>query len=117
VEGNGGVFSIHNGDRAVVRDVLYKNIRIEDARGYLCHFQILQSHYSVDDSRGKCENIRLEDIVITGGVPLNSIITGFDEQHLIRDVFFKDLVIHGREIKGVFEANIFAEFAGNIVFE
>ncbi len=117
VEGNGGVFSIHNGDRAIVRDVVYKNIRIEDARGYLCHFQILHSHYSNDGQRGNCENIRLEDIVISEGVPLNSIITGFDNQHIFRDVYFKNLIIHGREIKSVFEANIFSEFARNIQFE
>lgn len=117
VEGNGGVFSIHNGDRAVVRNIRYKNIRIEDARGYLCHFQILHSHYSKDSERGHCENIRLEQIIVSEGVPLNSIITGFDNEHIYRDVFFKDLIIHGKEIKSAFEANLFSEFADNIRFE
>ncbi len=45
-EGPEGTFTIHNGDRAVVKNVLYEDIRVEDSKGWLIDFKILQSQYS-----------------------------------------------------------------------
>jgi len=44
----GAVISIHNADQSVVHDVLFNNIRIEDARHKLFDMVILLSQYSVD---------------------------------------------------------------------
>ena len=117
VEANGGVFSIHNGDRAVVNNVLYKNIRIEDARGFLCHFQILKSHYTKDKERGQGRNIVLENVHVLNGVPLNSLITGYDAEHTYENILFKNVQIHGRKVTDIFSGNIFTEFAHKINFE
>ncbi|MBI9070230.1 MAG: hypothetical protein JEY94_01445 [Melioribacteraceae bacterium] len=116
VEANGGVFTIHNGDRGMIRNILYENIRIEDARGYLCHFQILNSHYSKDKKRGQGKNIKLKNITVSEGIPLNSIITGYDDEHIYDGVYFENLIIHGEKISSPIEANVFSEYAKNIKF-
>lgn len=53
VEGPEGTFTIHNGDRAVVKNVLYEDIRVENSQGWLIDFKILFSQYSKDKERGK----------------------------------------------------------------
>ncbi len=45
---NGAAFSIHNGDWAEVRDVLYEDIRVEDARSELVDLYVGLSIYSAD---------------------------------------------------------------------
>lgn len=47
---SGAVFSIHNSDRAIVKNVLYENIRIEDARQKLVDLAIFRSRYCTDGS-------------------------------------------------------------------
>ncbi|MEM2969948.1 MAG: glycosyl hydrolase family 28 protein, partial [Candidatus Bathyarchaeia archaeon] len=47
----GAVFSIHNGDYAVVDGVRYENIRVEDARHKLFDFAIFLSRYSIDSPK------------------------------------------------------------------
>ena len=47
---SGAVFSIHNSDKATVKNVLYKNIRIEDARQKLVDLAIFRSRYCTDGS-------------------------------------------------------------------
>lgn len=47
----GAVFSIHNGSRARVHNILYQDIRIEDARTKLFDFSIFLSQYSPDAPR------------------------------------------------------------------
>jgi hypothetical protein len=44
----GAVFSIHNSDSATVENVLYKNIRVEDARQKLIDLGIMRSLWSLD---------------------------------------------------------------------
>ena len=48
---SGAVFSIHNSDRATVKNVLFENIRVEDARHKLFDLAIFRSRYCTDGSR------------------------------------------------------------------
>jgi hypothetical protein len=48
---SGAVFSIHNSEKATVRNVLYDHIRIEDARHKLVDLAIFRSKYCTDGSR------------------------------------------------------------------
>jgi hypothetical protein len=57
---SGGVFTIHNGDRAHVKNVIYRDIRVEDAHEKLIDFKIFSSKYSTDKERGKVSDILLE---------------------------------------------------------
>ncbi|MCD7978817.1 MAG: glycosyl hydrolase family 28 protein [Tannerellaceae bacterium] len=45
---SGAVFSIHNSDKAVVKDILYEDIRIEDAGHKLIDLAIFRSVYCTD---------------------------------------------------------------------
>jgi hypothetical protein len=44
----GAALSIHQGDDAEVRDVLFEDIRVEDARHKLVDLAVFYSQYSVD---------------------------------------------------------------------
>ena len=48
---SGAVFSIHNADQATVKNILYENIRVEDARQKLIDLAVFRSTYSIDGSQ------------------------------------------------------------------
>ncbi len=98
VEGSEGTFTIHNGDRANVSNVLYENIRVEDSVGYLIDFKILESRYSKDTERGRIVNVRFNNIDVVGDVFPTSIMYGFDNTHSIDGVTFSNFRIHGTTI-------------------
>ncbi len=56
---DGAVFSIHNGDRATVSNVLVEDVRIEDARQKLFDIAIFRSQYSDDKPKTEEERRRL----------------------------------------------------------
>jgi hypothetical protein len=96
VEGSEGTFTIHNGDRARVSNVLYENIRVEDSVGYLIDFKILKSRYTKDAQRGSISNIRFKNIDVAGKVFPTSIMQGFDKTHRIEGVTFTNFRIRGK---------------------
>lgn len=98
VEGGEGTFTIHNGDRAAVSNVLYENIRVEDSVGYLIDFKILESRYTKDTERGRIENIRFNNIDVVGDVVPTSIMQGFDNRHNIDGVTVSNFRIQGATI-------------------
>ena len=50
---SGAVFSIHNSDKATVKNILYEDIRVEDARHKLIDLAIFRSRYCTDGSGDK----------------------------------------------------------------
>ncbi len=96
------VMGIHHGDHARVRNIIFKDIRIEDAPGaQLFDVRITNSAWNRDDVMGDIRGITFSDIEYIGdsdnGVLLsNSRIEGFDGEHDIRDVSFHNIVIKGR---------------------
>ncbi len=54
----GAVFSIHNGDYAMVQDILYEDIRVEDAMHKLIDIAIFLSQYSIDRPSDNAERKR-----------------------------------------------------------
>ena len=57
VHGFGGVFGIHNTDRAVISNILYENIRVEHYYDKLIDFRIIKSRYYKDEQRGQVHDI------------------------------------------------------------
>jgi len=55
----GAVFSIHNGDYATVQDILYEDIRVEDAMHKLIDVAIFLSQYSLDRPEESAEERKI----------------------------------------------------------
>lgn len=113
---SGGVFTIHNGDRAVVSNIRYENIRVEDAREKLIDFKVLHSHYSKDTQRGQIRGIVLKDVHIVDGELPPSIIQSFDREHRVEDVLIDNLRFKGRKVETFLDARLIAERAVNVRF-
>ncbi|HEX8234780.1 MAG TPA: glycosyl hydrolase family 28 protein [Abditibacteriaceae bacterium] len=60
--GEGGVFTIHNGDHATVSRILWEDIRVEHFYDKLIDFRILNSRWSGDDERGQIRDVHLRNI-------------------------------------------------------
>ena len=116
------VLSIHNGDNALVRNIHYQNIQVEDASmgmgdsegyNYLIDLFIGNSQWSKTNERGSIQDVYFDNIEIIGGKFQGSRIYGFDEVHRIKNVNIKGLKILGEEIKdaksGKFKANNYVE--------
>ena len=117
VEGPEGTFTIHNGDRAVVSNVLYEDIRVEDARGWLIDFRILESRYSKDKARGKIEKVRFRGITVDGDHFPYSQIIGFDDTRDIENVVLEDFFIHGNKIESTYSGMIAVAHLKGLVFK
>jgi hypothetical protein len=116
VEGPEGTFTIHNGDRAVVENVLYENIRVEDSRGILVDFKILDSQYSKDKEKGQIKNITFRNISVEGEMFPPSLFLGYDNLHTIDKVIFENFRVFGKVITSAEELKATLKFAENISF-
>ena len=93
-----GALTINPSDRAEISDVTFEDIRVEDARSGLIELVVERTRYGKDPRRGHIRGVRFRDIAVTGGPFTRSILRGFDEDHLVRDVAIEGLSIHGRPI-------------------
>ena len=115
VEGPEGTFTIHNGDRATVRDVVYENCRVEDSKGLLIDFKILSSKYSKDRERGHIENIQFKRIRVTGAV-IPSILQGFDATHSVAVIRFGDFQVNGNRWRSLEDGRFKVKHAVAVTF-
>lgn len=120
VHGAGAVFSIHNGDRAVVEDVLWEDIRIEHYYDRLVDFRIIESRYNIDRERGHVRRIRLKNIqtIQSRFNPGSSIslIGGFDAEHLVEDVSFEDFYLGDKKALSADALSLHTRNSRNITF-
>lgn len=114
---SGGTFTIHNGDRALVRDVTYRNIRVEDSQEKLIDLKVQHSKWSRDTQRGRIQGVHFEDIAIVDGSLPVSIIQGFDPDHLVSDVSIAGLVAFGKPILNAADAKLVVELATKVAFK
>jgi polygalacturonase len=116
-EGPEGTFTIHNGDHATVKNVLYENINVEDVQGYLIDFKILFSQYSTDKERGKISDVYFKNINVEGERFPSSLLLGFDKDYRINNITLDNLFIHGKHITNAYAAMLTSVFADNIVYK
>ncbi|OJV65879.1 MAG: hypothetical protein BGO41_08050 [Clostridiales bacterium 38-18] len=103
------VISIHNGDDAVVHDIVFSNITIENAQmgsgdgdemPYLIDFHIGQSsNWSTTKARGIIKDVLVENVAVLNGKFNDSRIQGFDATHKVENVTIRNLTILGQAIK------------------
>ena len=117
VEGPEGTFTIHNGDRAVVKNVLYDDIRVEDSKGWLIDFKILNSVYSKDKIRGRIEDVRFRNITVEGDHFPYSQLLGFDQSSRIKNVTLENFVIQGIKVNSTYNGMITSNYADEITFK
>ncbi|MBQ8408749.1 MAG: hypothetical protein IJY39_07775 [Clostridia bacterium] len=115
---SGGAITIHNGDRAKIHDVVYRNIRVEDCVDKWFDFKILRSDYSKDEVRGSIENVLVENVALIGGAFPPSILSGFKaNDSLVRNIRFVNISAHGEWITGILECRMIAERTKDISFQ
>ena len=137
---SGGVFTIHNGDHACVNNILYENIRVEDANEKLIDIKVLNAVYSTDKIRGKVQNIRFKNIQVVDGTLPPSIIRGYESeesvfrvevskdkimyvirdlrgQGCVEDIVIDGLYVHGNKIENLQQGKIVVEISTNVRFE
>ena len=116
--GEGGVFTIHAGDRAIISDVTYEDIRVEHFYDKFIDFRILHSRYSKDEKRGQIRNVTFRRIRTNadrfGAV---SLIGGLSADHTIENIMFDDLVRGDQKITNADELHLFSKHARGIVYQ
>ena len=115
---SGGAITIHNGDRARVHDIVYRDIRVEDFITRLFDFKVLDSHYSKDKERGVIEDILIENVRVVDGPFPPSILSGFEpEEHPVRRVRFVDVGANGECVRNYLECRMILDKTRSIFFE
>ncbi len=113
--GEGGVFTIHNGDRAKVSKVIYEDVRVEHFYDKLIDFRIMKSRYSKDAERGSIRDVTLRNIsTIEDRYNTISIIGGFDSDHDVKGVVIENLTMGGRAIRTADDLSLYTKHATNI---
>lgn len=121
------VISIHNSDDALVENIYYQNIIVENAQmgsgdagdnNQLIDFAILSSQWSSTPERGNIRNVTVENVQVLDGKFPPSRIIGYDENHTVENVKIKDLIILGKKINSLEEGNFkINQYVKNIVIE
>lgn len=105
------VMSIHNSDNALVKNVHYENIVVEDAQmgqgdgaNLLIDLLIESSQWSQSSERGNIRDVYFDGIKVLSGeyFPV-SRIKGFDENHTIENIRINNLEIFGKPVRNAEE--------------
>jgi hypothetical protein len=105
---------IQHGDRALVRDVHFGGVRVEEPitegakiaqelyapedLGLLIELIIYFTMWNKDPERGKIEAVRFDDIQVLTPRALRVNVAGYDADHQVRDVTIQSLVWQGRKL-------------------
>jgi polygalacturonase len=120
VHGQGAAFSIHNGDRAVVENVRWENIRVEHHWDKLVDFRVVNSRYSKDLERGRIRNIVLKNIRairshFNEGCTI-SLISGFDSTKPVEGIVFEDIYFNEKKITTADELDLHLRNVRDLTF-
>lgn len=115
-----GVMAINVGDKNIVRNIIYKNIRIEPfEHGKILDLQVKwDERYNPAPGHG-IQNVLFEGIhVQTGDGEEPSTIDGLNEEFMVRDVTIRGFFRDGKCAENLEEANIqIGKFVENIRLE
>lgn len=112
-----GVLTINAGDKNLVRNVTYRDIRIEPfEHGKVLDFQVKWNRdYNPAPGRG-IEHVLVERVsVLSGDGEEPSVIAGYSEKFPVRDIVIRDFYRDGRKAESLEEAGIVVgEFAEDV---
>jgi polygalacturonase len=116
----GSVFGIHNGDRALVENVVWDDIRVEHHFDMLVDFRVLKSRWNIDVERGGIRNITLRNIKALQSIHnpgyTVSVISGYDADHPVMDVVFENFVLGGKTMNNADDLDLTTRHAYGITF-
>ena len=118
--GEGAVFSIHNGDSAIVENVRWENIHVEHYWDKLVDFRVVFSRYNKDAKRGIIRNIHLKNIHITHSV-FNpgcsvSLISGFSADQPVHNITLEDFYLNDKKVLSADDLELHTRNTENIRF-
>jgi hypothetical protein len=118
------VMSIHNADDALVQNITYKNIMVENAdmgngdardNDQLIDITIAPSSWSSTKTRGNVKNVSFENITVLRGIPSPKIrLIGYDDGHAIDGVSIRGLTVYGKKILSPDDIPITSRFCNNV---
>lgn len=106
----------HHGDSAMVSDVIYEDLRVEEALGTAVDFKILPAFYNLDAERGHIRDIVFRNLRVEGKDISPSELAGFDETHRIEGVVFENVQAGGRKWTKLEDGAIQAKFVTGVEF-
>jgi hypothetical protein len=94
-----GCMSLNAGDTNLIRNVRFENIRVEDFReGQFLNLRVFYNRkYNTSPGRG-IENVLFKDITYNGTHANPSMIAGYDDTRVVKNVVFENLQVNGRLI-------------------
>jgi len=94
-----GCLAINAGDNNLIRKVRFENIRIEDFRqGQILNLRVFYNKkYCKAPGRG-IEDVLFKDITYTGKNAELSVIAGYNEERMVKNIRFENLRINGLTI-------------------
>lgn len=99
------VMSIHNSDNALVRDVLFENIVVEDAQmgqgdgaNLLIELTTTKSQWSKTQERGRIRNVVFDGITVLDGADSGIKIFSGGKETNIDDITIRNLTLFGKRI-------------------
>ena len=105
------VISIHNADDALVSDIVFKDITVENLRTgsgdgaelpYFVDIAVVSNgNWSTTRERGQIRDITIENVTVLDGAQVGSRIAGYDETHTVSGVHFKNVTVFGKKIKSL----------------
>ncbi len=117
----GSVFGIHNGDRATVEDIHWRDIRVEHHYDKLVDFRVLKSRWNFDTEHGHIRNVTLTDIqvfpsIYNPGYTL-SVMAGFGADHPVENIHFKNFRLGAIHVLNSDQLDLVTRHAHHITFE
>lgn len=114
-----GCMAITDGDANLVRNVRFQNIRVDDFQeGKLINLRVVfNKKYNTGPGRG-IEDVYFNNVVYNGINNSLSVVRGYDANHRIKHVVFRNLQVNGRQILHADSGKIrIGQFVRDIEFE
>ncbi len=99
------IMSVHNSDNALIQNVRFENIVVEDAQmgngdgaRFLIDLTTTKSQWSKAPKRGNTRGVVFENIKVLGGKQSSIRIFAFNKDYTIDDVLFSNMEILGKRI-------------------
>lgn len=87
---------VYHCDAARITNIRFRNIRIEETRRFISLW-INRAFWSRDEERGHIDGVAFADIRAQGSPGLIELL-GYDAEHLVQNVLFRNVVLNGRPI-------------------